>query len=338
MVMTQDEVIAAAAAAGAAAAQGQAALGVPAMMLPQSEMSRLVVFRGNSKDTVTAEAWGEMVDRHITVLKWTAEQTAGAAIESMRDEANIWRENVSRSDANKHLLLDWNALKPVFLTRFGKAKTRTAQIQGIGQLKQLGNESCNTYLDRVVHTLDRLTSRHAEKCNVGDKRNGFALCRDVLESAIFLNGLRGDVKMFVDMDIKEVTTKDEIYEMARATEIAVNSKNHKVSALFGSDDRVETLTAKIEEMRRALASSGGQTVGAVNKSNGNSNNKFAKKPGKFTPMSERKGPILCWKCKQWGKHVIKECKLTADEIAQLTPQSKEDRPTGEVIDKQYPNA
>lgn len=331
--------IEAAAAAGAAAAAAAApGLGANGAMLPQSEMSRLVVFRGNSKDTVTAEAWAEMVDRHISVLKWSPEQTAGAAIESMRDEVNIWRENIAVSQTEKHLVKDWNALKPVFLLRFGKAKTRTSQIQGIGQLRQTSNESCNTYLDRVVHTLNKLTHKHAERCTEGDQREGFYICKDVLESALFLNGLRSDVKMFVDMDIKEDTTKAAIYEMARATETAVNSKNHKVHALLSSDDRVDSLTAKIEELRRVVSTQvqAGRTQEVYAIAKGNP--KKAKTPGKTTPMSERRGPILCWKCKQWGKHVIKECKLTADEIAQLTPQSKEDKPTGEVYDKQYPNA
>ena len=64
--------------AGAGLIPAPAPLAVPqAFMLPQSEMSRLIQFKGTSKDTVTAEAWAEMVDRHITVLKWSPEQTAG---------------------------------------------------------------------------------------------------------------------------------------------------------------------------------------------------------------------------------------------------------------------
>ena len=142
--------------------------------LPQSEMSRLVIFRGNSKDTVTAEAWAEMVDRHITVLKWSAEQTAGAAIESMRDDANIWRENLNNSaDPDKKAILkDWTLLRKAFLTRFGKAKTRAARVQGLGQLKQANNETCRAFQDRVIHALDKLTAKPAERIREQAERWG----------------------------------------------------------------------------------------------------------------------------------------------------------------------
>ena len=141
-----------------------------ACMLPQSEMSRLVVFRGNSKDTVTAEAWAEMVDRHISVLKWSPEQTAGAAIESMRDDANIWRENVANSpaQAKRDWLKDWALMRPEFLKRFGKAKTRAAKVQGLGQLRQNPGEACGTYQDRVIHALDKLTAKPAQACTTRD--------------------------------------------------------------------------------------------------------------------------------------------------------------------------
>ena len=58
---------------------------------------------------------------------------------------------------------------------------------------------------------------------------------------------------------------------------------------------------------------------------------------KVKPMADR-GAILCWRCKQWGKHFQDECKLTTEQIQALTPQSKEDKPTGQVFDSQFPNA
>ena len=190
-----------------------------ACMLPQSEMSRLVVFRGNSKDTVTAEAWAEMVDRHISVLKWSPEQTAGAAIESMRDDANIWRENVANSpaQAKRDWLKDWALMRPEFLKRFGKVKTRAAKVQGLGQLRQNTGEACGTYQDRVIHALDKLTAKPAQACTTRDERAGFNNCRDLFEAAIFLNGLRGDIRMYIEMELKETSTADEIYELARTT-------------------------------------------------------------------------------------------------------------------------
>ncbi len=306
-------------------------------MLPQSEMSRLVVFRGNSKDTVTAEAWAEMVDRHISVLNWTTKQTAGAAIESMRDDANIWRENLANSsDTDKrNLLEDWNAMKAVFLKRFGKAKTRAAKVQGLGQLRQATGETCGAYQDRVVHTLDKLTTAKMQTCDGVNQKKGFTDCRDLFETAIFLNGLKGDLRMYVEMDLKDTTTTEEVYEMARATEIAVNSKNnqHKVGAVTSQQDHsMETLRGEVSELKRSMDQ--GHVAAASDR---RSNNNKPKVGQRDKPMSDRR-PMLCWKCKQWGKHLSKECKLTAEEVARLTPMSKDDRPTGTVVDTQYPNA
>ena len=47
--------------------------------------------------------------------------------------------------------------------------------------------------------------------------------------------------------------------------------------------------------------------------------------------------IYCFKCKQWGVHIRSECKLTADQIKSLTPEDRNARPQGVVVDAQYPN-
>ena len=85
----------------------------PAGLLPQTELSRLILFHGNGKDKTTPRAWAEMVDRHVTVLNWSNEQTAGAAIEAMREDANIWRQNLAdHGDPDKRAVLkDWSKLK-----------------------------------------------------------------------------------------------------------------------------------------------------------------------------------------------------------------------------------
>ncbi len=318
--------------AGAAAAAA-AAGNPPPMMLPQSEMSRLVIFRGNSKDTVTAEAWADMVDRHITVLNWTTKQTAGAAIESMRDDANIWRENLNNSsDGVKRALLEnWQAMRKEFLKRFGKAKTWAAKVHGLAQLRQAQGESCGTYQDRVVHTLDKLTAVKM-KDQAGQAATGFTACRDLFETAIFLNGLKGELRMYVEMDLEDETTTVQVYDLARKTEIAVNSRSgaqHKVAMLDGaSDGKLEALRVEMTDLKKKVTT---EQVGAVEK-------KRAPKAGqRDKPMKDRR-PMLCWKCKQWGKHLSKECKLTVEEIARLTPMTKDDKPAGPVSDAQYPNA
>ena len=323
----------------AASEAARAAVSAVPGILPQSEMSRLVVFRGNNKDTVTAEAWTEMVDRHITVLKWSQEQTAGAAIESMRDDANIWRENLSNSSDpdKKAMLQDWTALRKAFLTRFGKAKTRAARVQGLGQLKQAPNETCGGYQDRVIHALNKLTSKTAGEEMSAPEKRGFTKCRDLFETAIFLNGLRSDIRTYVELELRDDTTTDKIYETARHTEIALSSKKeqHKVAKL-DVEDKYEKLKTELAEIKKTLSSGGDEVVAAVDKKK-KDKKKANGKAMKATPMGARSA-MLCWRCKQWGKHMQSECRLTPDQINTLTPMTKDDKPTGEVFDSQYPNA
>ena len=317
---------------GAAQAPAPAA---PPQMLPQTEMSRLVIFRGNNKDTVTPEAWAEMVDRHITVLKWSPEQTAGAAIEAMRDDANLWRENLADHEVKSAIHKNWVDFRKEFLKRFGKPKNRTAQIQDLGQLKQAGGEGLFSYLDRVQRVLNKLTKETLKEHEDAAEKKGFNSCKNLIESSLFLNGLRNDIKLYVDLELqqKPKATAEEIYALARETEIVMNSRAaHKAHAVDVSERKMDNLSAELERVKNAInkGEANNQTVAAIGKGK-------PKPKGEPSPIHKRRRPTICFKCRQWGLHYAKECKLTADEIARLTPQTKDDKPTGQVFDAQYPN-
>jgi hypothetical protein len=143
------------------------------------------------------------------VLKWLPEQTDGRSrnrVHERRTTPTPSGERISSTtrETRAALLKNWTNLKLDFLKRFGKSKTRAAQVQGLGQLWQSNSESCNTYLDRVVHRLNKLTAKPMTTCRAGDHKKGF------LVSALFLNGLRSDVKMYVE---KEESTAEEIYRV-----------------------------------------------------------------------------------------------------------------------------
>ena len=181
--------------------------------------------------------------------------------------------------------------------------------------------------------MDKLTAKPAQACANNDEKRGFIACRDLFEAAIFLNGLKSDIRMYIEMDLKETSTAEDIYEMARTTEIALNSKStHKVAMIeVQNDGTLQAIQREVKELKKSLDTSS-ERVAAVGKKE-----KASKDRIKNKPMGQR-AAMLCWKCKQWGKHLREECKLTSDEIARLTPQGKEERPTGEVFDAQYPNA
>lgn len=315
-------------------------------VMPANELSRLTVFHGNSRDKLRAEDWADMVDRFISVLKWNPEQTAGAAIESMREDANVWRVNLSNgSAANQALLKDWNLLRPKFLARFAKNKTRASKVQGIGQLKQAPIETIAAFNDRVVFSLDKLTARKRAAAR-GDTLKGFVECREMFENAIFLCGMRQDIRIWVEMDMKEDTSNEDILELANKAELAINARQGKerstVNAIHTSDDGIDVskLQNELKELKDSLRGIGVTAnngfVNAMSTSNGNGRNGNRERRG-LPAMADRTNPMLCWKCKQWGKHISTECKLTPDEIQRLTPMTKEERPVGPATDSQFPN-
>ena len=55
------------------------------------------------------------------------------------------------------------------------------------------------------------------------------------------------------------------------------------------------------------------------------------------PFNERKTWFYCYKCKQHGLHMSKECRLTDDQKAALPPQPRFPIPTTTPHDTQFPN-
>jgi hypothetical protein len=337
---------------GAAAQGGAAPVGVAAQgfMLPQNEMSRLTIFRGTNKDTVSAEAWAEQVDRYVTVLKWNQEQTAGAAIEVMRDDANCWRENLANSSdpTRKALLKDWSRLRPEFITRFAKSRTRASKVQGFSQLKQQPQETSIAFNDRVVHALDKLTAKGFESLSQADIK-GFNICRDIFEAAIYICGMKSDIRLWVEMEMEDDTPTSELRKLARKAEEAYNSKtgHPKVAALeivHGTGDPyLETLKGELKDLKATIRKTianhtpGQVAAAALAKKEKGGRSGQGNKRRTMPAMAERTGFILCWKCKQWGKHLHTECKLTEAEIERLSPQSQDNKPEGTVFDTQFPN-
>ena len=327
------------------AAAAPAAPAIQTMMLPQSELSRLILFRGNDKDAVSAEKWAGMVDKHISVLKWNSEQTAGAAIECMRDEVARWEENIRNNNRKKHILKDWTQLRVEFLKRWGTKKTHTAKVQSLGNLKQAGNESTEIFQDKVTYAINNMVKGKIDNLNSQEEINAFQNCREAFEVALFVSGLQRDIRKYVEWEMKENSSSDEVFEMARKAEEAFNSekiqKNAKVALLQAGKDTMQEPTKSelkgelLQEIRAMLDRNNGQ-VAAIGSAKGGPNGR-KRTPLKDKPMAERP-PVFCFKCKQWGKHILKECKLSTEEIARLTPQSRNDKPTGTVTDQQYPNA
>ena len=321
------------AAASAAANDGGGAV---ANRLPAADMSRLVIFRGTTKDTVTAEAWADMVDRFVTVLNWDAKQTAGAAVEAMRDDALTWVSNLKNDfDSGRRALVeDWKLLKPEFLKRFEKYKSRAARIQGLGTLRMMTAEDTVTYFDRVMHVCNKVVKHKISNYQDGTvEHKAFLDCYDDFVSAVFLHGLRAEIRMHVEMDLKDEDNAKGIFERARAIEHGFMAKKAAVAALAHEMPEGPTKTSLMEGSQQVAVSSlrpkgRGKTTARPSPVS----KRATPKPAKG--VTGRSRPIFCFKCKQWGLHYRHECMLSEKECAALTPQDRSQEPPS-VYDAQY---
>lgn len=322
----------------ASGSSGGAQQGMLANRLPAADMSRLVIFRGTTKDTVTAEAWADMVDRFVTVLNWDSKQTAGAAVEAMRDDALTWVSNLKNDfDSGRRALVeDWQLLKPEFLKRFEKYKSRAARIQGLGTLRMMPTEDTVTYFDRLMHVCNKVVKHKISNYQDGTgEHKAFLDCYDDFVSAVFLHGLRAEIRMHVEMDLKDEDNARGIFERARAIEHGFMAKKAAVAVL--AHDMPEVPQAPQPEGSQQVAASSLKSKGKGKATpRAPASASFSRRsPAKPARSVEgRSRPIFCFKCKQWGLHYRNECMLSDKECAALTPQDRNQEPAS-VYDAQY---
>ena len=327
-----------AAAGGAAENDGQnaAALAAAAAHLPPpvmlSQQQGILPFRGNpAKDAQEPEAWVESVNRLVTMMKWTPQQAAGAATECMRDEAARWLENLKNDRRKRNMVTDWTLLAPEFSKKWGTRRTQTAKVQYISNLQQRPAETTSLYQDRVTHAINKLIKDRMDKYVIEDEINAFLNCREAFEIALFVTGLHKELRQFVEWEMKDDSTSEQVFEFAKRAEEAFHSKNKDKAKVAAITDESLDLAKELKDIKAIISKSDTEEVAAVTKG------QPKRKPLKDKPMSERPA-VFCFKCKQWGKHILKECKLSAEDISRLTPQSKADKPKGQVKDTQFPNA
>jgi hypothetical protein len=314
---------------------------------------KIPIFRGNPKrDTVTVDAWTDTIDRMRGLMGWTEEQTADAAIDAMRDEANVWRENLSYGEDNEKAALKvWTDFKVLFLARFASTKTAVQKVGVILNLKQKAEETTLAFYDRVENATKKVVATERATSN---QKTGFTECRKVYTKILFIAYLRPEVRLWVEANgLKNDTTLSDIRQRAIDADDAITAKAIMSGAKAApmaeiqvgnksrkSEDQLKEEIAGLNSQLNALGASrgGGRGRGAGGTRGGGRGGASGTQPPK-TPaqIAARKRWVLCHKCKQWGIHYSQECRLTESDIAKLVPQSESDQPAGNTYDTQFPN-
>jgi hypothetical protein len=309
-------------------------------------------FWGDAKDSQTPEQWTQTIERAKDVNRWTDATAASAAVESLRGDANVWAENLSWGEAtDKTALTHWPDLKTKFLERFKRSQTPAEKVALVISLKQKANETTETFYDRVENVMKRCTKSELEGEPEADKK-GFTDCRSVMTKLMFLQGLRTDIRLWVEGTAnEEEMTLDNCRKSAMRADKALKAKQGPTATTVARvaafhDESNNEMAAELAALRQQVKGAQGNQ-GKKKNANANAGRSGASaKPrsggmGFFAtqrtlPVAKREW-IHCNSCLQWGQHFADECKLSAEEKGALRRQPRDQRPSGQPKDAQYPN-
>ena len=298
-------------------------------------ITRLQVWKGNGKDATTIELWIDQVDRTATQKGWNAERTAAAVCDALKDTAARWMAVIKSNHNKAGILNDWDELKPALKKRFADALTATQKQAFVRGLVQANNETVQDFYDRVALALSKVHQGPRDGLEgeeVDGQRKGYDKSLDVTTGTLFIAGLKQDTREYVEINMKEKDTSEKILELAIRSEAAKGhgAKSAALKLAVVEDNQEDDIQLKLVNEELAALRTRMNTFTAGNKGRGRQD----------TPLpafKDRKTWFYCYKCKQHGLHVSKECKLTKQQIADLIPAPRYPNPTTTPVDKQFPN-
>ena len=322
---------------GNAQANPPAAADPAAVDVADNTITRLQVWKGNGKDATTVELWIDQVERMATQKGWNAQRTAAAVCDALKDTAARWMA-VTKANPNKaEILTDWERLKPAIKKRFADALTATQKQAFVRGLVQATNESVQDFYDRVALALSKVHQNPREALE-GDQlvgqRKGYNKSLDVTLGTLFIAGLRQDTKEYVEVNMADKDTSEKILDLAIKSEAArghgAKAAALKLAAIEDGQEESSQLRMVNEELAVLRTRMNTFTAGARGRGRRTQSNPLPS-------FSERNTWFYCYKCKQHGLHISKECKLSKDQIAKLTPAPRYPNPTTTPSDSQFPN-
>ena len=309
----------------------------PAPQEVDNTVTRLQVWRGNGKDATTIELWIDQVERMATQKGWNAARTAAAVCDALKDTAARWMAVMKSNPTKAGTLEDWDQLKPAIKKRFADALTATQKQAFVRGLVQANNESVQDFFDRVALALSKV-HQNPRGALAGEQldgqRKGYDKSQDVTLGTLFIAGLRQDTREYVEINMTDTDNSERILELAIKSETA---KGHgaKAAALklaVIEDEMQEDPTLRKVNEELAVLRTRMNTFTAGKNKNNKQNHSTT-----LPPIKDRKSWFYCYKCKQHGLHISKECKLTKEQISKLTPEPRYPNPTSTPADSQFPN-
>ena len=121
--------------------------------LRQSDLAKLPLYSGDSKDQFTAEQWIERISRSRVASNWNAEQTMAFVFNALRGNALRWFDALKRSGIDRN---NWDAFQTAFLAAFSSTRTPRTATVNLADLHQGQTEPVVSFYPRVVKAVDDL--------------------------------------------------------------------------------------------------------------------------------------------------------------------------------------
>ena len=189
-------------------------------------IAKLPYYHGNSKDTLSAHTWVDLVDRAATLNKWDTKLAAHGAADALRESANTWRENLQAGlPTDIALLEDWTTLKVRFLERFAISRGATQKVGIVSNLKQQRTEGAADFFDRVENSLMKISAEQLAGHANNDNKAGFIVCRDFFHGLMFVAGLEMTTRTWVEAQLETETTLKTVMALAVKVELASRCNN-----------------------------------------------------------------------------------------------------------------
>lgn len=310
-------------------------------MAGTEKAGKVPVFMGDTSDNYSPTLWLGNIDQLAVANKWNADQKLSNTLLSLHGDAGVWRESESRVDPD--CFKDWEIFKQNFLERFKPTRTAVESVRLIANLQQKQGEGVRTFFDRVnnsvyVSSNEALVNAKSSWADAGDqfKREdiGFKECQVHFVRVLFVNGLRPAIRTLMESRFSSLTSRRELLEAAIEAEVASTSEQRRIMEL---EAEVAAIRASANSHRGGGATRYAQHVPA-GRGRGGANPGGNPGSGPSSSSSDgqnhrqrvamRNNWIHCHKCRQWGKHLAKECKLSANKIAKLTDQDPSRPPSG----------
>ena len=299
-----------------------------------NSITRLQIWRGNGKDATTIELWIDQVERTATQKGWNAQRTAAAVCDALKDTAARWMAVIKSNQNKAEILEDWEQLRPALKKRFADALTATQKQAFVRGLVQANNETVQDFYDRVALALSKVHQGPREGLagnELAGQRKGYDKSLDVTTGTLFIAGLKQDTREYVEINMTDTDNSERILELAIKSEAAKGhgAKSAALKLAVVEEDHEDGLQLKLVNEELAALRSRMNTFTAGTKGR--------RQDSPLPPFKDRKTWFYCYKCKQHGLHISKECKLSKTQISELVPAPRYPNPTSTPFDKQFPN-